>query len=89
MPCFAVLVAMISPRLAIALLWIFTNRNTIAFESGWVAILGFLFLPWTALAWILCYAPFFGVQGFGWIVVAFAFVVDISTYFKGSTVQRS
>ena len=79
---------MISPRLAIFLLWIFTDRNTLAFESGWIAILGFLFLPWTTLAWILCFAPLFGIQGFGWFIVAFAFVVDISTYIKGASARN-
>lgn len=89
MPCLVALIAMISPRLAIVLLWLFTDRNTVAFESGWIAILGFLLLPWTTLAWILCYAPFFGIQGFGWIIVIFAFIVDISTYFKGATAQKN
>ena len=55
-PCFVALFALISPRLAIFLLWIFSDRLTIAFTSGWVGILGFLFLPWTMLAWAVCYA---------------------------------
>ncbi|NQU36969.1 MAG: hypothetical protein HQ526_05150, partial [Actinobacteria bacterium] len=53
MPCFVALFALISPRLALALLFFFSDRLTIAFQSGWVGILGFLFLPWTALAWVI------------------------------------
>jgi len=36
---------MLSTRLAIFLIWIFGDRMTIAFNSGWIAILGFVFLP--------------------------------------------
>ena len=60
------------PRLAIALLFIFTERMTIAFTSGWFGFFGFLFLPWTTLAWTLCYAPFVGVR-FRWFIVLFGF----------------
>ena len=31
---------------------------------------GFFLLPWTTLAWAICYAPVAGVHGFGWFVVA-------------------
>ena len=57
MCCFAALFAWISPRLAIFMAWIFANeRTSYAFESFWIALLGFLLLPWTTLAWIVCYA---------------------------------
>ena len=78
--CFVALAALISPRLALFLLLIFTNRIQEAFEPWWLSVIGFFFLPWTTLAWALCYSPFLGVQGFGYIVVAFAFILDISTY---------
>ena len=60
------------PRLAIFLLWLFTDRMTLAFTSGWLGFFGFLFLPWTTLAWTICYAPLFGVSGFGYFVVLFS-----------------
>jgi hypothetical protein len=74
------LAAMLSPRLAVFLLWLFTDRMTIAFNSGWIAIAGFLFLPWTTFAWAVAYAPRGGVTGFGWFVVGFAFFVDLMTH---------
>jgi hypothetical protein len=85
--CFVGLMAMISPRLAIFLLWIFSDRMTIAFQSGWMALLGFLVLPWTTLAWAVCYAPVGGVHGFGWFIVIFGFLLDISSY-SGSARAR-
>jgi hypothetical protein len=88
-PCFVALFALISPRLAIFLLWIFSDRLTIAFTSGWVGILGFLFLPWTMLAWAVCYAPFLGVQGFGWFIVILGFIADIGSYTSGRSARSS
>jgi len=93
MCCFAALFAWISPRLAIVMVWLFTNRMSVAFESFWIATLGFFILPWTTLAWAVCYAtPTFtskgGVTGFGWIVVGFALFVDIASYTSGARAQR-
>lgn len=88
--CLFLLASAISPRLGIALLWLFTDRLTQAFTSGWLGILGFLFLPWTTLAWAVAYQPVadIGVTGFGWFLVGFAFLVDVSTY-AGSTRSRA
>ena len=87
MPCLIALFALISPRFAIAMLWLFTDKTTIAFESGWVGLMGFLLLPWTALAWTVCYSPLVGVHGFGWFIVILGFVADLSTWF-GSANRR-
>jgi len=86
--CLVALAALISPRLAIFLVWLFGDRMSIAFNSFWVAALGFLFLPWTTLAWAFAYAPVQGVTGFGWFVVGFAFFVDLSTYAGSSQARR-
>jgi hypothetical protein len=88
-PCLVALFALISPRLAIFLLWLFTDRMTLAFTSGWLGFFGFLFLPWTTLAWTVCYAPIFGVSGFGYIVVLFGFVLDISSYASSKNLNRN
>jgi hypothetical protein len=86
--CLVILFAAISPRLAIFLVWLFGDRMTIAFHSGWVAFLGFLFLPWTTLAWAVAYAVPKGVTGFGWFLVIFAFLVDLGSYSFGNSGRR-
>jgi hypothetical protein len=78
--CLVALVAFFSPRLAIFLVWLFSDRMSIAFNSFWIALVGFLFLPWTTLAWAVAYAPIHGVTGFGWFVVVLAFFADMSTH---------
>ncbi len=77
-----------APRLATIWLWLFTDRTTIAFDSGIVAVLGWLLLPWTTLMWILAYAPFAGVSGFGYILVIFGLFLDFSAYGGGGKAQR-
>ena len=57
MGCLLALVAWISPRFALALVYLFTDRLTVAFSSGWEGIIGFLLLPYTTLFYALVYAP--------------------------------
>ncbi len=86
--CFVALLAILSPRLAVFALWAFTDRMSIAFNSFWWALIGFVFLPWTTLAWAVAYAPVRGVTGFGWVVVGLGVFVDISTHVGSSQARR-
>jgi len=86
--CLVALVAMLSPRLAIFLLWLFTDRMSVAFNSFWIGLLGFVLLPWTTLAWAVVYAPVRGVTGFGWFLVILGFLVDISTHVGSAQARR-
>lgn len=87
--CLILLASAVSPRLALFLVWIFTDRVPAAYDHSWiVAVLGFLFLPWTALAWALVWAPFGGVSGFGWFIVVLAFFVDMSTHVSAARTRR-
>lgn len=86
--CLVVLASFISPRLGIFVLWAFTDRMNIAFDSFWWALIGFILLPWTTVAWALVYAPERGVTGFGWVIVVFAFIVDLSTHAGSSQARR-
>ena len=85
MPCFAVLVALISPRLAIIAVWLFSGILGRAYDSFLVPFLGFFLLPWTTLT----YAAFWDwgsghhVVGFEWFFVALAFFIDLSAYAGG------
>jgi len=74
--------------LVIFLLWIFSDRLTIAMRSGWEGIIGFLLLPYTTLFYALVYAPGKGVDSFGWFIVAFGVLLDISSHLFGSRARR-
>lgn len=87
--CLVALAALLSPRLAIFLIWLFSDRMAIAFNSFWLAFAGFLFLPWTTFAWAVAYAPVRGVTGFGWFLVILGFIFDISTYTSSMQARRA
>ena len=84
MPCLIALIALLSPRLALFFILLFSNMIDRAFE-GWVLpILGFFLLPWTTLAYVLMWdvgTP--RVSGFEWFIVALAFLMDLAAYFGG------
>ena len=88
MGCLLALLAAISPRLVIFLLWVFTDRLTIAFRSGWEGVLGFIFLPYATLFYALVYAPGKGLDAFGWVIVALGVLLDLSSLSAGSRAGR-
>jgi hypothetical protein len=78
MPCLVAVLALISPRLALIVVWLFSNWLDRAFDGWLLPVLGFLLLPWTTLAYAAMYA--YGtskVDGFEWALVALAFVLDL------------
>jgi hypothetical protein len=83
MGCFLVLLAWLSPRFVFGLMWIFTERVSIAIESGWAQLAGFLLFPYTSVMYVLAYAPLRGVTGIGWFLVALAVLTDLGSWFGG------
>ena len=87
------LIAMLfgSPRLAILIILLFSAGRD-AFKSAfdtWVwPILGFVFLPWTTLAWLLFYGNN-GIAGIDWMWIALGLVGDIVTYSGGAYKRKS
>jgi hypothetical protein len=87
--CLLALLALISPRLVLFLLWIFSSVLSRAFDSWFVPLLGFFLLPWTTLT----YAAFWDwgrghhVTGIEWFFVVLAFLVDLSSYESGRRVR--
>jgi hypothetical protein len=78
--CLLALIAAFSPRLALFLIWIFTNLVSRAFDTFIVPLLGFLLLPFTTLMYVLVYQPVTGVTGFGWLLVIVGFLIDLGAY---------
>ena len=53
MGCLYLLLALVSPRLLLVVLWIFTTYvQPIAFKFWLWPLLGLIFLPWTTLAFV-------------------------------------
>jgi hypothetical protein len=90
MGCLFALVALLSPRLALFLLWAFTNYVNLAFHGGWFWPLAGLFVaPWTTLFYVLVYAPVGPIHVAGWILVGIGVVMDLSSYAHAAANRRS
>jgi hypothetical protein len=79
MPCLLALVALVTPRLAVALLWFFSHWFEGMFTSLLWPILGFIFLP-TTLLWYSAVQHWFHGQWTFWPIVGIvlALAVDVS-----------
>src|SRR5215217_4729635 len=86
--CLVAIASWLSPRLALFLIWLFSDRLDFAFDSFWMGLLGFIFLPWTTLFYALAYAPIAGVEGLGWVFVAFGLLLDIASWSGGGRQGR-
>jgi len=79
--CFVVLLALLSPRVAIIAIWLFSDLLSRAFESWFVPFIGFFLLPWTTLAYACMWSLGTNeVSGFEWFIVILAFLADLSGY---------
>jgi hypothetical protein len=81
MGCLFALLAAFAPRIALILVWIFTNEVTKAFHGVFIwPFLGLIFLPFTTLIYSLVYVTGVGLTGWGWLWVILAFFLDLASY---------
>ena len=84
MPCLIALLALISPRLALFFVFLFSNMIDRAFDGWLLPLLGFFLLPWTTLAYTVMWdTGTRTVDGFEWFVVVLAFLADLASYAGG------
>ena len=92
MPCVLAVLVLLTPRLAVALLWYFTHWFDGLFPSLLFPIVGFLFLP-TTLLWYSAVHRWFGGAWTLWhvvgIVVAVAIDLGALRSHRGFTSRRS
>jgi hypothetical protein len=85
MPCLIALLALLSPRLALFFVWIFSDVLSRAYSSWIIPLLGFFLLPWTTLVYagVWHWAPAHHLNFFDWLFVALAFFLDVASYAGG------
>ena len=82
MCCLVTTLALLGPRAAIVVWWLIEpSRWSLAFSSFVIPLLGFLFLPWTTLAYVFV-APG-GVVGGDWLLIAIGLLLDILQWSGG------
>jgi hypothetical protein len=77
-----------APRFAFLLWWFFQPaRINAAFSSFLWPLLGLVFLPWTTLTYVMVSPR--GINGFDWVWLGLALVIDLGTYGGGAQSRRS
>jgi hypothetical protein len=81
MGCLFALVALVTPRFILFILWLFTNYLNTAFSSGWWGLLGFFFLPTTTIAYAIAQNEFTtvtgGIEAMGIVLIVLGVVIDV------------
>ncbi|MGA9160449.1 MAG: hypothetical protein WB297_06245 [Actinomycetota bacterium] len=81
MGCLFALVALITPRFILFILWLFTDYLNTAFSSGWWGLLGFIFLPTTTIAYAIAQNEFTtvtgGIEAMGIVVIVIGVAIDL------------
>jgi len=79
--CLFAIVALITPRFVLFILWLFTDYLNTAISSGWLGLLGFFFLPTTTIAYAVAQneytAPGGGLETFGVVLIVLGVAVDV------------
>jgi len=86
--CLGILLSLVSPRLFIAVLFVFTNYLNRAYGSFIWPLLGFFFMPWTVLAYAWAQNAHGSVSGIYLVAVVAAVLVDLSSHGGGARYRR-
>ena len=87
--CLFSLLLTIAPRLALLLMWLFTPRVSLAIENWVVSLLGFIFLPFATLAYVIVWDPLAGISFGGWLLIFGGLLFDLGSYAVSAFVARS
>ena len=88
MGCLFLLLASFAPRVALVLVWIFSDLVDRAFTGFLVPLIGLIALPYTTLFYVLAWAPVGGVSGWGWALVTLGFIFDIAHWVGGAVTGK-
>ena len=87
MCCVLSTLLLIGPRATILVWWLVNQQRwNLAFDNFLWALVGFLFAPWTTLAYVLVFPQ--GITGFDYIWLAIGLLMDLSAWFGGGYSNR-
>lgn len=84
--CLLALVGAAAPRLALILMWLFTDWLGRAFDSFVLPLLGFLFMPFTTVIYVFVSPG--GLGPFDWILLVIGILIDLGSYGSGAYGRR-
>lgn len=88
MPCIVALIALMAPRVALFLVWLFSDYLGRAYQTTIWPVLGFLFVPYTTLAYAWAINANGSVSGFYLVVLIIAVLADLGTFDGGRRAGR-
>ena len=76
--CLLAMMAGLAPRLVLIFAWIWGPRWELVFkDTSWIwAVLGFIFLPYTLIMYILVWSPG-GLEGWDWMWIILGVLLDL------------
>ncbi len=80
--CIVLVLGFVGPRAALVFAWLFTSLIDRAFDGILFPLLGFVFLPWTTISYVLAWSPD-GFTPLRWFIVGVGLAVDLLSH--GST----
>ncbi len=89
MPCILLLIFLAFPRLALVLMFLFSDYLTRAYHGLLLPLLGFIFLPLTTLTYAWEVNSHMAIQGVNLLLLIIAVVVDLGGLSGGEWHRRS
>ena len=89
MPCLLLILFVAFPRIALALLFFFSNYLTHAYHGFVLPLLGFLFLPLTTLAYAWMVNSGLPTTGVNLLILIIAVVIDVGGLSGGEYHRRT
>ena len=86
--CLVVMLLMLGPRFVLLCAWLMSNWYD-AFDSTLIALVGWLFLPWTCLAWMYIHFNNAGEISGGYLLLfIIAIITDLGASFSSGNSAR-
>ncbi len=89
MPCLLVILLLLFPRVALVLIFLFSNYLQHAYHNLLIPLLGFVFLPLTTLAYAWMINTHMPIEGINLLILIVAVIVDVGGLSSGEYHRRS
>ena len=88
MPCLFVFILLLFPRVALVLMWLFTNLLSRAYHGLLIPLIGFFFLPITTIVYALMVDYHVPIAGVNLLILIVAVLVDAGSHGGGADYYR-
>jgi hypothetical protein len=88
MGCLLALLAGFAPRVALVLIWIFSDLVDRAFTGFLIPLLGVILFPYATLFYVLAFSPVTGLSAWGWAFVVLGLIFDLGHWSSGGATGR-